>query len=316
MRFKIVVLDGIYANPGDLIWDGLKPHGDFTIYERTAPEQVMDRALEADILIVNKVELRKALLYKLPKLKMIVISATGMNNVDLEAAKEHGVLVKNVVGYGAPSVAQHTFALILELTNRVSVHHHSVQNGEWNSGKGFSYTVSPVTGLSGKTLGIYGFGSIGREVASIGRAFGMNILVVSRHALPADYPDYEFVSLPELFERSDIISLHAPLRDDNERVVNRALLSKMKPDARLINTARGPLIHEEDLKSWLMAHPMAGAALDVLEMEPPGAQHPLFGLTNCIITPHMAWTAKSARKKLIDEFVLHVTKFVSRQNSL
>ena len=311
MPYKIVVLDAIYANPGDLNWDDLKVCGDLTIYERTRPEQVMDRALDADILIVNKVEVRRNLLEKLPNLKLIVISATGMNKVDLDTAEKLGVVVKNVVGYGAQSVAQHTFAMILELTNRVSAHNHSVQNGEWDSGKGFSYTVSPITGLNGKTLGIYGFGSIGKEVAKIGRAFGMNILVVSNHAFPGDYPDYQFVSLHELFEQSEIISLHAPLREDNERVVNRELLNKMKADACLINTARGPLINEEDLKNWLIAHPMVGAALDVLEKEPPGVQHPLFGLPNCVITPHMAWTAKSARKKLIDEVISHVKTFVS-----
>ncbi|MEQ8582870.1 MAG: D-2-hydroxyacid dehydrogenase [Marinoscillum sp.] len=311
MPYKIVVLDGIYANPGDLSWEALETYGNLTVYDRTSPEQVMDRAMDADILIVNKVELRKPLLDNFPHLKMIVISATGMNNVDLEAAKALGVVVKNVVGYGAQSVAQHTFALILELTNRVSAHNDSVQKGEWDAEKGFSYTTSPVTGLDGKTLGIYGFGSIGQEVASIGRAFGMRIMVVSNHAVPTDYPFYEFVNLRELFEQSDLISLHAPLRDDNKHVVNSALLSHMKPDARLINTARGPLVHEEDLKSWLIAHPMAGAALDVLETEPPGPQHILFGLPNCIITPHMAWTAKSARKKLIVEVTLLVKTFVS-----
>lgn len=312
-NLNIVVLDGKYANPGDLSWDGLKPYGRLTVYEQTSTDQVLSRAKNANIIITNKVIIGKTEFESLPYLKFIVISATGMNNVDLEEAAKHNIPVKNVGGYSTHSVAQHTWAMILELTNQISAHNQSVKAGNWNAESGFSFTKAVIPELFGMKLGIYGLGEIGKSVAHIGAAFGMDILVTSNHAQPADYPNYEFVSIKELFEKSDIISLHAPLRASNKKIVDSKLLSLMKPTAYLVNTARGQLVDETDLHEVLSQNLIKGAALDVLSTEPPETFHPLFGLENCIITPHMAWTTANARSILIDEVINHVAGFQKNQ---
>lgn len=309
MSHNIVILDGIYANPGDLSWDGLKSFGTVTIYDQTHPDEVIERSKSASILIINKIKLGKAQFEQLPNLKLVVISATGMDNVDLNAAEQHDILVKNVVGYSTASVAQHVFASILTWSNQIEKHSESVKNGDWNEQVGFSYTLSTIPELSAKSIGIYGFGQIGQQVAKLARAFDMQVNVTSGHAQPQDYPDYHLMSLEELFAQSDIISLHAPLREDNSGIVNHDLLATAKPGALLINTARGGLINETDLYESLSNGPLAGAVLDVMATEPPPTSHPLFELPNCIITPHMAWASSTSRSKLIDGVIAHVANF-------
>ncbi len=308
---KIVVLDGEYANPGDLSWDGLNEFGEVEVYQKTPQKSLIKRAKDASIIITNKVEIREKDFDQLPNLKLIIISATGMNNVDLGIAKSRGIPVKNVSSYSTNSVAQHTWALILELTNRVAMHDMDVKKGNWNKDKGFSYMLTSIPELSGRKLGIYGLGEIGRKVADIGTSFGMNILVCSNHARQEDYPDFQLVNLDELFLQSDIISLHAPLRDDNYHVVDKNLLHKMKHSAMLINTARGPLVDENDLFDVLNNQKIRGAALDVLNTEPAGENHRLFDLDNCIITPHMAWMTKVSRSTLIQGVVRHIADYVN-----
>lgn len=310
MSHKIVVLDGIHANPGDLSWEALEEFGETTIYDQSKASEVIERSKKADILIINKIKLGKAQFDELPKLKLVVISATGMDNVDIEAAKEFGIKVLNVKGYSTASVAQHTFALILALTNQVYLHNESVSQGEWDESKGFSYFLHSVPELSQLTLGIYGFGAIGQAVAKIGSGFGMNINIVSNHANPKEHPEYNFVKEGDLFMESDIVSLHRPLTSDNQSFVNRSLLGLMKPKALLINTARGALINEVDLHWALSNNRIGGAALDVLSQEPPPTTHPLFKLSNCIITPHMAWTSSQSREDLIEKVVRHVKDFI------
>jgi len=311
MQYKIVVLDGFYANPGDLSWDELKKYGLVEIYERTNPDQVIERSKDANIIIINKVVIGKSELAQLPHLQLIIISATGMNNVDLEEAQRRNIPVKNVSGYSTQSVTQHVFSMIFELTNQVARHNLAVKSGAWNDSVGFSFTKSFIPELHGKTFGIYGFGAIGQSVSNIAVAFGMQVMITSNHANPAEYPEFQFGSVQDLFRQCDIISLHAPLRDGNMKIVDKNLLDLMKPSAFLINTARGPLINEQDLYQSLKEKQIAGAALDVLETEPPGEDHPLFQLDNCIITPHMAWASRESRAELIDKVTEHVADFVS-----
>lgn len=310
---EIVVLDGYVANPGDVTWEPVQKHGRLTVFDRTTPEEVVTRAREAQIIIVNKVKLTKAHLDKLPKLRLICISATGMDNVDLEAAKDNGIAVKNVVGYGSSAVAQHVFALLFELTNHIAVHNQSAQDGEWTRNADWCYwKITPVE-LYKKNFGIYGFGRIGQQVAKIAAAFGMNVFVVSQHASAEDHPFYRFVDLPELFLKCDVISLHAPLTSENEGIINLNLFQNMKSSAFLINTARGALINEADLRKALLERMLSGAALDVLTKEPPVLEHPLLGLDNCLITPHMAWTAKEARQRLIDHVGENIAVFLRKR---
>ncbi|RED94897.1 D-2-hydroxyacid dehydrogenase [Marinoscillum furvescens] len=311
MSHNIVILDGIYANPGDLSWEGLEAYGTITTYEQTAPDEVVARAKDASILIINKIKLGEAHFEQLPNLQLVIISATGMDNVDLKAAEKHDIPVKNVVGYSTESVAQHVMAMLLNLTNLPESHSESVKKGNWNENVGFSYTLQTIPELSGKSIGIYGFGQIGQRVAELAQAFGMTVNITSNHAQPSDYPDYHLMPLDELFQQSDVISLHAPLRADNKEIVNKSLLAQAKPGAILINTARGGLINENDLHEALKSGPLAAAGLDVMNSEPPSTSHPLFELSNCIITPHMAWASIYSRSKLIEGVVEHVANFAS-----
>lgn len=309
MSLNIVILDGIYANPGDLSWESLKQLGNVTLYKQTSLEEVIRRSDGAEVLVINKIRLGAEQFDQLPNLKMVAISATGTDNVDIKAAEERNILVRNAVGYSTNSVAQHVFALILALTNRVAEHDLSVRNDDWDMERGFSYTLSTIPELSGKRVGIYGFGKIGQRVARIAEAFDMEVAVVSGHARPDSFPSYHFMEQEELFSSCDIVSLHAPLKTDNKGIVNADLLKLMKPTSYLINTARGGLVNEEDLAKALRNKQLAGAGLDVLRVEPPTTNHVLHNLENCIITPHMAWTSKEARKKLIDMVASAVREF-------
>ncbi|KUJ95852.1 MAG: Lactate dehydrogenase-like oxidoreductase [Desulfonauticus sp. 38_4375] len=307
---KIVVLDGYTLNPGDLSWEELKTLGEVVIYDRTPKDQVVERAKDAPILITNKTILDRENLQHLPQVKYIGVLATGYNVVDVDYCQEKGIVVTNVPGYGPKTVAQMVFAHILELTNRVYAHHLSVIEGEWSRALDFCYWKYPLVELSGKTLGIIGFGQIGREVARIGQAFGMNILVKTR-SIPKEVPEYvKLVSLEELITQSDVISLNCPLTKETENLVNEDFLKAMKPSAYLINCSRGQLVDEQALVKALKEGQIAGAGVDVLSQEPPPANHPFFTCPNLHLTPHIAWATKEARQRLLDIAVDNLRSFL------
>ncbi|MEZ4990624.1 MAG: D-2-hydroxyacid dehydrogenase [Saprospiraceae bacterium] len=312
-RPRIVVLDGYTLNPGDLSWDKLRSLGNTTIYDRSRPEEVVDRAKDAQIVIANKQKLSRETLAALPHLRCISVTATGYNNVDIEAAKERGIRVCNVTGYGTTAVAQHVFAMILNFLNQVAAHHQDVLAGGWSEKEDFAYTLSPITELEGKTLGIYGFGRIGQQVGHLGQAFGMEVIATHKHPQRDAKPWVRFVDLDELFRQSDFLSLHAPLTSENEGIVNKEHLAQMKPTAYIINTGRGGLINEPDLKAALESDQLAGAGLDVLSQEPPPRDHLLFGVKNCVITPHNAWASREARERLMEQTVENVAAFMKGQ---
>jgi glycerate dehydrogenase len=309
-RTKIIVLDAYTLNPGDLSWNQLQTLGDTAIYDFSTPEEILRRAREAEIVLVNKAILNADILRQLPKLRCICVTATGYNNVDIEFTKNKNILVCNVSDYGTDSVAQHVFALLLELTNQVGKHNASVQNGDWSRCRDFAYWQTPLLELAGKTMGIYGFGKIGQRVADIALAFDMSILATHKHPQRDARPGVTFVSIEALFTKSDVITLHAPMNNDNKEIVNKNLLRNMKPTAFLINTARGGLIQEADLKAALENGVLAGAGLDVLSQEPPTKGNILFNAKNCIITPHNAWGSREARTRLMEKTVENVAAFL------
>ncbi len=307
---KIVILDGYTLNPGDLDWSALQDLGEYTIYDRTSPEMLLARAADAEILLTNKVVLNRTAIEQLPNLKYIGVLATGYNVVDVVAAREHGISVTNVPAYSTSSVAQQTIALLLELTNRVGLHNESVHNSEWSGCIDFSFTKSPLIELQGKTLGIFGYGAIGKAVAQIGIALGMKILTHSRNCpkeIPAGIewtPDRN-----RLFTESDVLTLHCPLTNDTQNLICNETIAMMKPSAFLINTGRGPLVNELDLADALRTGKIAGAAMDVLSTEPPSPTNPLLSAPNCIITPHIAWATGAARQRLLQTVVDNIIAF-------
>lgn len=309
---KIVILDAYTSNPGDLSWENLSSLGEVSVYDRTSPEEIIERCHDAEIILDNKVVLDRKTLEQLPKLKYIGILATGFNIVDTKAARKLGITVCNVPTYSTAAVAQLTFALILEIYNQVAVHDSAVHSGEWTSCKDFCFQKAPLIELSGKTIGIVGFGKIGRETAKIANAFGMKILCCVRSPKPLpDYADFEFVELDELAKRSDIISFHCPLTEETMGLVNEAFISKMKKNAIIINTARGPIINEAALAQALDSGRIAGAAVDVLSVEPPKADNPLLNCKNCIVTPHIAWAGYETRKRLLDVVCQNLREFLN-----
>ncbi len=306
---KITVLDGFTENPGDLSWDWLEALGECSIYDRTPAELIADRCEGCDIVITNKTPLRRALLETLPNLKYIGLLSTGYNIVDWDFCKENGIPVCNIPSYSTNAVAQLVFALILEHTNAVSLHSSSVHSGEWSACKDFCYWKTPLYELDGKTLGIIGFGKIGKAVSKIAEAFGMKVLACTNH--PAPFGNVEFCEKNELLAKSDFVSLHCPLTPQTEKMVNADFLSKMKKNAVLINTSRGQVIDETALADALKNDIIAGAGLDVLETEPPRADCPLFGLDNCYITPHIAWAGFETRERLMKICRENVEAFLS-----
>jgi glycerate dehydrogenase len=296
MREVIIITDGYTLNPGDLSWGNISALGHVNYYDRSRPEEVAERCRDATIIVTNKTPIDADTLSVARTLKLVAVTATGYNIVDVAEASRRGILVCNVPGYGTDSVAQHTFALILELTNHVGKNAESVSRGEWSVSKDFCYSKGPMTELAHKTLGIIGYGQIGSKVAEIGRAFGMKILYSKRK----NSNDPNASSVEKVFADSDVISLHCPLTADNGGFVNKSLLSKMKPSALLINTARGQLINENDLAHFIRSGSIGGAALDVLSSEPPQTSNPLIGLSGCIITPHNAWSSFEARKRIME----------------
>lgn len=310
-RPLIVVLDGHTLNPGDLSWAPLGELGELRVFPRTEPSDLIERAQGANIILANKVRLTASVLEKLPDLACVCVTATGYNNIDTEAASAHGITVCNAVGYGTASVAQHVFALLLEITNKVAMHNQSVHELEWSHQPDFCYWKSPITELQGKTMGIYGFGRIGQQVGEIARAFGMRVLAYRRQA-PPDHPEWaSLVELETLFSESDVLSLNAPLNTQNAYVVNHRLLGLMKQESILINTGRGELIVESALEAALRSGRPGYAALDVLQQEPPPENHPLFLLPNCLITPHQAWASREARQRLLDTTCQNIQQFLA-----
>ena len=307
---NICVLDGHTLNPGDLSWDELKQLGPCEIHERTAPTETTRRAAQTEIVLTNKTALGRTEIAALPKLKYIGVLATGTNVVDLTAARERGIPVTNVPAYGTRSVAQATFALLLELTNRVGHHAHRVRNGAWTNATDWCFWDFPLVELDGLTLGLVGFGRIGAAVAEIAHAFGMNVIAHNSSPKPAP-PFVKFVDLETLFRTSDVVSLHCPLTPQTQQLVNTERLASMKPSAFLLNTSRGPLVDEAALAAALDSGRLAGAAVDVLSSEPPPADNPLLRARNCLVTPHNAWGTHAARARLLHVAVDNVRAFLA-----
>ncbi|MBT7922674.1 MAG: D-2-hydroxyacid dehydrogenase [Opitutae bacterium] len=307
---KIVILDGHTLNPGDLSWEGLSKFGELKAYERTPPELVAERCAEAEIIITNKALVTREIIDSLPALRYIGVTATGVNIVDCKAAAERSIPVTNVPGYGPRSVAQMTFAHILNFTQQTAHHANEVSKGRWSNCPDFCFTDFPLVELDGLVLGILGYGDIGKESARIGRAFGMEVIAHSRSLTESIPGEVEAVDLSELFVRSDVLSLHCPLTPETEKVVNAESLASMKPSAFLINTGRGPLVDEQALANTLNGGKLAGAGLDVLSTEPPPPDNPLIGAKNCIVTPHIAWATLAARKRLLDITVANLKAFL------
>jgi len=308
---KIVVLDGYTLNPGDLSWEGLKTLGDVTIFERTQAADVIKRSKGAEIIFTNKTLLGEDILAELPELKYIGVLATGYNVVDIEAAKKRNILVSNIPMYGTRSVAQMTFALLLELTQHVQAHSEAVHKGDWVNCKDFCFWNYPLMELENKTIGIIGFGRIGQKVADVAAAFGMKVIAVDSYKSDQSHREnFKWAELDELLHESDVVSLHCPLFNDTKGIINKENLLKMKKSAFLINTSRGPLIIDEDLSEALNDGVIAGAALDVLSVEPPKADNPLLSAKNCLITPHISWATKEARARLMDIAVENLKSFL------
>jgi len=308
---KIAVLDGYTLNPGDLSWDGLKQIGDVMIYDRTPADKTVERAMGAEIVYTNKTPLNREVLNQLAALKFIGVLATGYNIVDTQAAKDNGIIVTNIPGYGTDSVAQLTFALLLELCHHVQRHSDSVIRGKWSESVDFCYWDYPLMELSGKTMGIVGFGNIGGKVADIATAFGMNIIAYSKPETDESHrKNFKWADMDQLLEQSDVVSIHCPLFPETKGLINKERLKKMKNSAFLLNTSRGPIIMEEDLAEALNNGWIAGAGVDVLSVEPPSDDHPLLSAKNCIITPHIAWATKEARKRLMDIAINNLLAFV------
>ncbi len=317
-KTNIVVLDGFTLNPGDLSWDSLHALGNCTLYDRTAPDDVVERSHHAEIILTNKVVLSKEIIAQLPKLRYIGVLATGYNVVDVAAAKAQNITVTNVPAYSTNSVAQTVFALLLELTHRTGHHSDEVRKGRWSSNPDFSFSDFPLMELHGKTFGIIGFGNIGQAVAKIALAFGMNVIVSSRTSQTAEVlkslganPTFEFTDTGTLLRHSDIVSLHCALNEQTRSLINKERLRTMKPSALLINTGRGPLVDEQALADALNNGRLAGAGLDVLSSEPPSSGNPLLSAKNCIITPHIAWASFAARTRLLDIAVNNIRSFIN-----
>ena len=307
---NIVILDGYTLNPGDQNWAPVNTLGKVTVYDRSSPDQIVERAMDADAVLVNKVILNESVLSQLPKLKYIGVCATGYNNIDINSTNKYGIVVTNVKAYGPASVAQHTFALLLALVNHIELHSQSVRNGDWSASEDFCYWKTPLVELAGKTIGLVGLGDIGSQVAKIASAFGMKVIAFRKNPEQTHNTDIEMVSMETLFKQSDVISLHCPLTEETKDLINAERLSWMKPTAYLLNTGRGPLINEEDLANALKNKIIAGAGLDVLSSEPPKSDNPLITAPNCVITPHIAWASFEARKRLLQMVADNLSAFM------
>jgi len=311
---KITVLDGYALNPGDLSWEGFERFGDVIVCDRTPENRILERCAGRKVILTNKTPLTATTIEALPGLKYIGLLATGYNVVDVSTAAKKGIVVTNIPTYGTYSVAQMVFALLLELCHHVQYHSDSVKRGEWSSNKDWCYWRYPLIELSGKTMGIIGFGRIGRQVGKIADGMGMDVLAfdVKEEKEATENAGYIFTSdIDRLFRVSDVISLNCPLVPETEGIINVHTIGLMKPTAFVINASRGPLVNENDLADALNEGRIAGAGLDVLTMEPPGPHNPLLSAKNCLITPHIAWATKEARKRLMDIAVENLRAFIS-----
>lgn len=308
---KIVVLDGYTLNPGDLSWDGLKALGELTVYDRTPKDLVLERIGDAEIVFTNKTPLTRETFENAPNIKWVGVLATGYDVVDIEAAKEKGIPVSNIPTYGTDSVAQMVFALLLEICHHVWDHSQAVKAGEWTNNDDWCFWKYPLMELAGKTMGIIGYGRIGQATGKIAQAMGMKVLAYDQYQNKELETDtMKYVSLDELLSKSHVISLHCPLFDSTRRIINKDTISKMKDGVIIINTARGPLIVEEDLAEALNSGKVYAAAVDVVSVEPIKEDNPLLKARNCIITPHIAWATKEARQRLMDIAVDNLQKFI------
>lgn len=307
---KIVITDGYAVNPGDLSWSEIEKFGELQVFEHTKPEDVFARVRDADIVITNKTVLTRDIISTCENLKLICVSATGYNNVDIDAATSRGIPVCNAANYSSKSVAQHVLAVVLHMYNRIGYYSESVRAGRWKNSRDFTYFDHSIEEISGKSLGIIGFGAIGQEVASVFSALGANILVQEHPSKEITIPaGYNLLPRQELLNQSDIISLHIPLRETTKKMVDSTFLSAMKPSSILINTARGPIIDEDALYSALRSEQILAAGIDVMNQEPP-ENNKLFHLNNCIITPHQAWTSIQARRRLLEIVKLNIDGFL------
>ena len=308
---KIVILDGHAINPGDLSWDALRSLGSLEVFDRTSENAIVLRAREAEVLLTTRTPLSAQTLTQLTQLRYVGVMFTGYDAIDLKAARERNVLVTNVPIYGTASVAQLVFALLLELCHHVAVHNAATHAGEWSRSPDFSFWKTPLVELQDKTMGIVGFGRIGRHVAEIAVAMGMHVIAADagRRDAPT-WPGFRWCDVDELMSAADVVSLHCPLLPETRGMINAASLSKMKPGSFLINTSRGPLVIEQDLADALNSGHLAGAAVDVLSSEPPSPDNPLLHTKACIVTPHIAWATKEARTRLIETVVANLRAFL------
>lgn len=293
---KIVFLDSGIINPGDISWEGINRLGQFEVYKRTSRDEVLSRLEDADVVFVDSFTLDKSIIERCKNLKFIGISATGYNHVDLEAAKKHGIAVANVPAYAAEAVAQHAIALLLAITNNIELYNRAVCEGEWQRSRDYTFIKAPLTLLAGKSIGIVGYGDIGKKIAQIAKALGMRVNIFSKDRLAAI--------------KSDVVSLSCPLTKENTAMVNKEFISQMKDGAILINTARGGLIDEDALAEALKSGKLAGAGLDVLSCEPPKEANPLIGLDNCYITPHIGFIPIETRRIVIETCEANLKSYI------
>ena len=309
-KSNIAILDGFTVNPGDLSWDAFKEMGNLIVYDRTAPSEVVERAADADIVLTNKVVLDRAVIVSLPRLKYIGVLATGYNVVDLQAAASRGVVVTNIPAYSSDSVAQMTFAHILNITNRVEHYAQLNANGRWTVNPDFCYWDTPLTELSGKVLGVVGLGNIGSKVARIARDFGMDVFALTSKDSTSLPEGIQKTTLDGLLAVSDVITLHCPLNDNTREIICAKTIAKMKQGAIVINTGRGPLVNEDDVAEALNSGHLGGYGADVLFSEPPTPDNPLLQAPNAYITPHIAWATTEARIRLVEAAAQNVKAFL------
>lgn len=307
---QIVILDSYTANPGDLSWQAFNDIGELTVYDRTQPEEIIERAKHAEIVLTNKVCLREQEIEQLPNLKYIGVLATGYNVVDIDAARQHGIVVTNVPAYSTESVAQMVFAHLLTVTNRTEHYARLNREGKWTACPDFCYWDTELTELAGKTFGIVGLGNIGNRVATIALALGMKVVAYTSKSADSLPLGITKLTMEELLTQSDVLSLHCPLTPETHQLINRQTLQKMKPTAILINTGRGPLVNDQDVAAALSEHRLRVYCADVLSEEPPRTDNPLLKCENAFITPHIAWATKEARTRLIDVTISNVIAFI------
>ena len=310
---KIVILDGYTVNPGDLSWDGLRQLGELTVYDRTGKDlqTIVSRIGDAQVVFTNKVPMTEEVFCRCPDLRFVGVLATGYNIIDVQAAKKRNITVCNAPAYSTASVAQTAFALLLELCVGAGHHSAAVHQGRWNTCADFCFWDSPIMELDGKTMGIIGFGSIGKAVGRIATAFGMRVLATGSRPTEEGRAIAEYVDLDTLLANADVISLHCPLFPETEKIINRQTISKMKDGVLILNTGRGPLIDEQALAEALQTGKVGGAGLDVLSVEPPTKKNPLLTAPNCVITPHLAWASLEARRRLIDITTENLRQFLA-----